>query len=195
MKPARLLLFAAAALFSLVLAYIARDLVHQLIVVPLVFLAWQAMLLAGTVPELVRWVVLTVILGLVIASQLAPELRSASRAPVPPRAAVGSVETVAIWLRRARSSNYFRWQLAHRLGRVARQWQDLAGSPVESGGLEPGIDAYLSAGSNHSFVDFPPRRGIFGRRLSSALDLDVAQVIDYLESRAFPHQENHGHRL
>jgi hypothetical protein len=195
MKSTRRYLLAAAALLSLVLAYMAREFVHELIVAPMVYAVWQVSVLLGTVPEPVRWTALIAILGLVVAWQLVPEVRPASRAPGPRSGAAGQVEVVATWLLKARSSNYFKWQLAHRLARVARGWDELRGQPAEGGISDRTAEDFLSAGSQHSFVDFPAPHGFFGGHIDTPLDVDPEHVVLYLERRTSADGENHGRSL
>ncbi len=45
------------------------------------------------------------------------------------------------------------------------------------------IQEYLSAGLEHSFVDYPGPRSRFHRRLRTPLDLPPDQVVEYMEAQ------------
>ena len=195
MNGRRLLLLIASIALSAALAIALRNAVHDFLVVPLAYVAWQIAVLMGAVPEFARWLVLVVALGLLLAWQLVPDLRPASRLPARPREGMGPVETAATWLLRARASNYFKWQLAHRLGRVSRRLDELRGRKNGSAAASAAVVDYLAAGLDHSFADFPGPRGPFAYPSATPLDLDPAKVIEYLESQSFMNRESHADSL
>ncbi len=106
---------------SLALAFLARDVARDLLITPLAYLAWQAGIFYGAVPQLVKWVVVVLLLCVVVIWQLIPDFGPTQNRRPPLTQARGQVETLALWMYRARGSNYFRWQLANRLGHVARR--------------------------------------------------------------------------
>lgn len=183
MKRFRWALFAVLLLGSLVLAYFLRDLIYELVIVPLAYTLWWGGLIYQAVPQLVKWIVLLVTLAIVVIWRLIPDLEVAPQVKQPRRRIEGRMETLVVGIARARSSNYFKWQLANRLGRLARRMSE---SPRSTPGSDSPVDAvqrYLAAGLNQSFVDFPTPRGPFSPRRPTALDVDPAEVIAYLESR------------
>ncbi len=182
MKRSRLLVFAGVALISLVLAYALRDVIYQLVVVPLAYTLWLADLVYRAIPQLVKWVVLLVVLGIAVIWRLVPDIPERTKPLVIGRLPEGRVEALALAIHRARNSNYFKWQLANRLGRLARRISDGSGRALDGDG-DTTIQQYLAAGLNQSFVDFPTPRGPFARRVATPLDTDPGQVIAYLESR------------
>lgn len=190
--PLRLALSLA---LSFALAYSMRDLVHDTVVVPLFHALWQLSAFVQSVPELIRWAGIVAALALVLAWQLVPEWK-VERRPGPRRNwNPGQVETLARWVTRSRSSNYFKWQIAHRLGALARRLQDLTGQSPPGSASEHRVADYLNAGLSLSFVDFPSRRGIFGRRPESALDLDPGEVTSNLEKGIFTDDMSHADSL
>ena len=195
MKSPRILLFIVALLLSAALAFIARDLAYDLIVLPFSYVGWQLTLLFRAVSEIVWWTALVVFLGLLIAWQLVPELKPAGRRPTGHGPAVGQVAAVALWLKRSRTSNYFKWQLAHRLGRVSKRLDELVGRNGDSGAAGSSVAGYLAAGLEHSFVDFPSSRHLFRRPAVTALDVDLGEVVGYLESRTIKGQDHNADSL
>jgi len=195
MRARFFLLLALGLPLSIALAYAMRDLVHDKIVVPLYHALWQLSALIQSVPELVRWAGIITVMALVLAWQLVPEW-TIERRPGPRRDRnPGQVETVARWITRSRSSNYFKWQIAHRLGALVRRLQNLTGQSAPERAVEPRLADYLKAGLSLSFVDFPSRRGIFGRPTETALDLDPGEVIASLEQGIFADEARHADSL
>jgi hypothetical protein len=180
---------------SAILAFAARDLVYGMLVLPLSYAAWQLGILFRAVPQLVWWTAVVVTIAIVLGWQLVPEIRPAARSGVrsPPR--IGDVEEVARWLRRSRRSTYFRWQLAHRLGRVSRKLMELNGRGAEDGPPNARVGAYIAAGTKNSFVDFPASRLPLARPMVTPLDVDPGEVVDYLESQRIMNRGNHADRL
>jgi hypothetical protein len=72
MKTARPWLLVTGALMTAVLAYLARDVVHDFLILPLAYAAWQLRQLLAGVAQLVQWAVLVIAMGLVMAWQLIP---------------------------------------------------------------------------------------------------------------------------
>ncbi len=183
MTRPRWILFGFTLLAFAVLAYVLREAIYELIVVPLAYTLWLLELLYLAVPQLVKWVLLIVLMSVGILWKLIPDLPSGSRSRTPSPAPEGRVASLAIGLQRALTSNYFKWQVANRLGRLARRISEPSKAPLE---FERGLDAisrYLSAGLNQSFVDFPGPRSRFARRLPTPLDVDPEQVVSHLEAR------------
>lgn len=179
MRRFRWILLAVVTLGSLVLAYLLRDLIYQLIIVPLAYTIWWAGLVYQAIPQLVKWIVLLVTLGVVSLWMLIPDLPAPVRAQHPRRPVEGRMETLAMAIHRAGTSNYFKWQLANRLGRLSRRMPMAS----EAAASADSVKQYLAAGLNQSFVDFPTPRGPFSPHRPTPLDIDPAEAIDDLESR------------
>lgn len=183
MSRRRWLLFGALLAGSLLLAFLVRDVARDLIITPLAYLAWRVRLLYWIVPGLAKWAAVILVVSIGVIWQLLPEFRPKSsrrarRAPTP-----GQVESLALWLSKAGDSNYFKWQVANRLGRIARRLDELSGRRSEKRRAAEPVRAYLSAGVDHSFADFPGPRHRFERRPATPLDLQPGVVVDYLESQ------------
>ncbi|HEY5984183.1 MAG TPA: hypothetical protein VIU38_12000 [Anaerolineales bacterium] len=195
MSRRRALALVALLIISIALAFAARDLVYGLIVLPLAYVFWQLSILLGGVPEVVRWAVLVVVLVLIMAWQLVPDLRPARGRAAVHGARVHQVESAAVWLHRARTSNYFKWQVAHRLGAVSRHLEKLQGRNAGRGDPEGQIAAYLEAGVNASFVDFPPARRFVSRRSATPLDVAPGEVVTFLESKTYMDRGENAERI
>jgi hypothetical protein len=195
MKFARLSLLMLSIVLAAVLAFAAKDLVYGMVVLPLSYTTWQFGILFRAVPQLVWWTAVVVTVALVLGWQLVPEIRPAATSGVRPPRLVGEVEEVARWLGRSRRSTYFRWQLAHRLGRVSRKLVEIGGRGSDAGPPSARVEAYIAAGMNSSFVDFPAPRHPLARPRPTPLDVDPGEVVDYLESQSLMNRGNHADRL
>ena len=165
--------------FSAVLGYFLRDLIYQLIIVPLAFLLWVLYFYYSAIPQWVIWTVLLSVLLIGTVWNLLPEASARSRKPVERAEPQGDVEALVVWMVKARNGNYFKWQLANRMGRIVRQVSELSGGGRPH--ADEQVEKYLDAGMNYSFVDFPTPRGRFVRP-STPLDADPKRVADYLET-------------
>ncbi len=63
------------------------------------------------------------------------------------------------------------------------------------GDPEGQIAAYLEAGVNASFVDFPPARRLFSRRSSTPLDVAPGEVVTFLESNTYMDRGENADRI
>lgn len=183
MKIPRWILYPGILLASLFLAFLVRDLARDVLIIPLAYLAWQVGLLYTALPQLVKWAVAVLVLCIIVIWQLIPDFHPSDTRSTPRAVPPGQVETLALWLHRARSSNYFKWQLANRLGRLAGRLEDLAGRRGQRRPRAASVEEYLAAGVERSFVDFPVPRHRFQHRLPTPLDLPPLDAIEYIESQ------------
>jgi hypothetical protein len=172
----------AIVILSALLGYFLRDVVYQVVIVPLAYLLWVVSFYYSAIPQWVVWTVLLVFLFLSVAWNLIPDERPSNRKVRLIHRPEGEVEALAVWIRKSRRGNYFKWQLANRMGRVARRLDELAGSRGLPACEDPRVEKYLDAGLNYSFVDFPTPRGWFERASQTPLDIDPRTAADYLES-------------
>lgn len=183
MKHSRLALWLAALVISLALAFLLRQAVYDLVVVPIAYVAWLLSSAYAALPELLIWSALIFFASIAILMQLIPEPGVSAIAQKRAARPQGPVETLAIWITRARTSNYFKWQVANRLGRIARRLQGPGEPPAGEASDAAAVAAYLTAGIDHSFVDFPGPRHRLQRHRATPLDLDPVHVVDHLESQ------------
>jgi hypothetical protein len=173
----------AMAIGSLILAYLLRDFIYQLVIVPLAYLVWLLQIYYSLIPQWLLWAVLLAVLLLVVLWNLLPEVRPSKRTELKRGEVKGEVEALAVWITNARRGNYFKWQLANRFGRIARGLNDASGRAGREPSADEAIEKYLDAGMNYSFVDFLAPRSRFQRPPRTPLDLDIRRVADYLESQ------------
>jgi hypothetical protein len=187
MTPPRRLLLGGMLAISLVLAFFLRDAVYVSVIVPLAYLLWLVNYYYSAIPQLFLWAILLSVLFVTVLWNFLPAARASQRKPIKRRSAEGQVEALAAWIRKSRKGNYFKWQLANRLGKIARRLAETSGQQVGLGtGMDDsneGVQKYLDAGINYSFVDFPGPKNRFHHPPPTTLDLDPKEAVDYLESQ------------
>jgi hypothetical protein len=138
-------------------------------------------------------VILAVLVLLIFAKSLAPQLRAPGRVPISSKPAIGQVQALVGWLNKSGTGTYFKWLIANRLGRLAYQilLQRSSGKtrsvfePLTGPDWHPSADLqnYLQSGLHRSFADFPNPRRLFAPPAKTPLDLDINQAVDFLESQ------------
>ena len=189
----RQLLFAGAFLSAVMLAFILRDVVEQLIIMPLAYVWWLLRLYYSIIPQFVLWMILVATAIFFAVKSLMPEIHYRTAFKPAHRPARGQIELLGDWLRKSqRGGSYYKWLVANRLGKNAReilaQRDGHAASnkfgPLEGRGWDPPqkIRDYLETGLNGSFADFPRPRLPWQTPKPTPLDLVPGQVIEYLEN-------------
>jgi uncharacterized membrane protein len=191
MTRLRWLLLAGMLGSSLTLAFFLRDIVYDVVVVPLAYLLWLGKYYYTAIPQIILWMILLVILFVTVALNFVPEARPSRRQERIRKTTEGQVEALAVWIHKARKSNYFKWQLANRLGRITRRINELTGRQVNSGSNKEAVEKYLDAGLNNSFVDFATPKNRFRHSIPTPLDLDPKDAVDYLESQMELRSDRH----
>jgi hypothetical protein len=192
MMTRRRLILAAIFFSALVLAFFLRDLVERLIILPLAYAWWLLGVYYSILPQSVLWILLVVVAALSAITALMP--RFANREFFQPsiKPSKGQVEGMVEWLEKSqRGGSYYKWLVANRLGKLAREiLAQRDGQPVSKkfGRLNGRdwnpprkIDDYLENGLNGSFADYPRRR-FWQKPTPTPLDADPKQVIEYLEN-------------
>lgn len=183
MKSFSWLLLLVIGISSLLLASILREAVYRMVVVPLAYLIWILQFYYSAIPQWALWTTLIALLLLVVLWNLIPEVKPVVRRDPPRGPPEGQVEALALWIRKSRGGNYFKWQLANRLGRIARGLDESAGSGGRFPAADEAVQRYLDAGLNYSFVDFPSPRNRFRSAPKTPLEVNLNQVADYLASQ------------
>jgi hypothetical protein len=191
----RLLVLAGIAGLTFVLAFVLRDVAQKMVIIPLAYLWWLGSLAYLVIPQFIKWTVLVVCVCAVLVWQLTPERQAPHHFEAPHRQAPGAVELLAVWIHKAGGSNYYKWQLAHRLGRTGRELQVLWGRRAGERSPGPPVGDYLEAGIDHSFVEYARVRNWFQRREVTPLDMDPSKAVEYLESQTELGGETHARGL
>lgn len=181
-----------AAMIALLLAFPLQDVIREAIIVPLAYFAWVLGVLYQSIPQSYIWLGLVFVLSLFLLRSLTsvqfrlPRRRSQSK-PI-----FGQVEALSESLARLDKGNYYKWQVANRLGRLARDFLILLGEREErshrhlsGSGWQPEehVDKFIDVGLRGSFAQFPSPRFPFMRAEPTPLDVEVDDVLDFLETQ------------
>jgi len=190
--------FGAALLLAALLAFGLRDVIERSVILPLAYLWWFAGLLFHSVPQWLVWIALCTLALFTVLGGILPTGQFHSRKPPTAKPARGQIESLADWIGRAPGGIYYKWLVANRLGKLARELlaqREGHGSTHRFGRLvgsdwQPpaAIDAYLESGLNGSFAEYPRSRWPWSAPVKTPLDMNPEQVIEYLEVQAGEHQ-------
>jgi len=192
----RRLILVGVLIVAALLAFPLRETIYETIVIPFAYVAWNLGLLYRSLSQGIWWWILVGIVLLMLAFSLVPETQFRSRERAKTKPAQGPVESFAVSMRRADEGIYFRWLVANRLGKLAYQilLHRESGkprsvfAPLRGQDWEPTVELqkYLETGLHGSFADFPHARRPFTTPQKTPLDLNVLEVVEFLES----HVEN-----
>jgi len=183
MTRQRWLSVAGILVITLTLAFFLRDVVYAAVIVPLAYMFWLGKYYYTAIPQLFLWVLLLIILFVTLGWNFIPEARPARPKERKRERAEGQIEALVLWLHKAQKGNYFKWQLANRLGRISRKLKENSGQRPVSSSRAEAVEKYFDAGLNNSFVDFPAPRHPFQHPAPTPLDLDPKDAVEYLESQ------------
>jgi hypothetical protein len=174
------------------LAFFLQDVMMRLLILPLSYLWWVLTVIYRSVAQLIFWGLLITAMAWMAFGSLYGRWQRDRLSRGKKNPAHGPVETVAQYIRRSRQGTYYKWLLSRRLGKLGRDIlsQREGGNVLfPEAGLngrdwhpDPKVRAYLEAGLNRSFADYPRRRR-FSHPDPTPFDLDPELVLDFLESQ------------
>ena len=197
MNRRQLILLGASFLVAAAMAYYLQDLVRSALFEPLSYLLWGFNILYQSIAQLVYWVLLVVGITLMAFGSLYGKDRArelVKEETIPSR---GPLETAARQISRTGKGIYYKWLIANRMGKLARSILVLRSGqvvashdPLEGRDWNPPdeVATYLVSGLMRTFADFPRQRR-FSRPPETPFDIDLNQVIAYLESQMENHRE------
>ena len=178
---------------ALVLAFPLQDVIRETIIIPAAYFGWVLGILYQSIPQTFTWLTVVFILSMFLLRSLATSQFRLPRRKLKTPPQSGQVEGLAESLTRVRKGTYYKWQIANRLGRLARDFLILRGdrdgvkdhSPLAGRGWHPTkkVDTYLDVGLRGSFAHFPSPRFSFMPSDPTPLDVDVDEVLDFLETQ------------
>ena len=193
MKRTQWFVIVVAILLAALLAFPLRAAVYKVVIVPISYLIWSLHLLYRVTPQFVWWALVFVLVVLTIGNSLLPKNYSGRKKLIKLRAPQGPVETLAIWMKKARSGVYFKWLIANRLGKLAHQMLAQREThhvrsifaPLISPDWTPPkpVQDYLEVGLHGSFADFPQAFVPWAKSTPTPLDQDLAEIVKALESQ------------
>lgn len=178
--------FLSAALLILVaiLLFPMRRAIAEAVVRFGAYLVWSLNIIGQVIPQQILWLFLLIlILYIAVGSFYGKRFKEGSSseqaAPI-----VGAVEALAGYIEERHRGIYFKWQIANLLGKVQHVIQQTASRGILSRIPLPSqrVQAFLDAGLNTSYADYPSM-GLMQKSAPSALDIELEQVVDYLEEQ------------
>jgi hypothetical protein len=193
LRTKRLLVLIGALFVAGFLAFPLRQMIYESIVVPAAFIAWNLNLLYRSFSQGVWWAAIFIIVLFMLLFSLIPQPKFRHRTEAKRKPPVGQVEDLATSLGKAERGIYFKWLIANRLGKLAYQilLHRESGrprsvfAPLVGTDWEPGkeLQTYLETGLHGSFADYPQVNRAFGKPPKTPFDLDIAEVVEFLESQ------------
>jgi hypothetical protein len=191
----RFLPLAASLLLTIVLVFVVEDFMRQVIVDPLLQVAWFITLVLGSIAQEIYWAIFIVLAFFIARKSLVKGKTLRRGSPTLKTSNQGPVATWSALLERAEEQTFSRWRLAQAFRKLTR---DLF-SPNENHNLHrpddwehvkstlpPEILDYLESPlpSYRGIVRFWSRRR--ADRLATVLDLDPEIIVTYLEEKLDP---------
>jgi len=194
MKWQRGLLFLGVAVIAGLLVFPLREVVYQLIVIPLAYILWLLNILYLSIPQTIWWIGIFIIALVFLIQSILPDLKPINKLIPYEKHEYGQVESLARTLRKSDRGIYFKWTVANRLGKLAYQilLQREHGKPrsiftpltTEGWEATPEIQNYLEKGLHGSFAEFPQGGwSDFAPPPKTPLDHDIKEVVEFLESK------------
>ena len=196
-----------AVVAALIMAFMLRDVVEQLIIRPLMYLFWIVTVYYRYIPQPVLWLLLVIVMIYLSFGRFASKVELPATHSKKPNFVQGPVDELSLRIERKEGGIYFKWQIARTLGQIALEMQQLrqhtSNRKLEFNGsiVKPQVRHYLDSGLNTSFSDYPIpgvlplqirplsifnaiRRGsgISGTMPPTPFDGDIGPVLEYLES-------------
>lgn len=177
---------------TFVLAFPLREWTQRAIITPLAVILWVMNLFYRSMPQLLWWVLLTLLVIVMVLGSLAPPEIFIPRERDKRKLPLGPVESLSLEIKKTRDGAYFKWMIANRLGKLAYQMllQREGGenrsvfAPLVGADWLPsaGLRKYLEVGLHGSFAEYPVSEQA-SRRGASPLDLEIQEAVEFLEER------------
>jgi hypothetical protein len=182
---------------AILLTLVSYDYMREAIVTPLLYFLWIGRLIFDSIPQVVIWALFLFIVLPVAGKSLVKKGVHSGQSQHPETPEPERIEGWLKLLRRANQDDYYKWQLAQRIQKLALDTlahherlelkqvrQDLAAGELD---IPSEIQAYLEAGMT-SFSHFlGPKSRFRPRKQASSLDLEPERVIQFLEDKVDDH--------
>lgn len=177
------------------LAYLVKDFIRDVIVLPLLYVFWYLTLFLRSLPQFLFWAIF-ILVALIMALRSLSRERDERGSKIEPPALGGPVAVWSRLIHHAEAGGYSRWQLSQSLARLTwelvgdgeRLTTQQIDTRLRRGELDlpPEIRAYFQAG----MAPYQPisrlKRRLLGNHTNTPLDLNPEQVIQYLEEKLDP---------
>lgn len=177
----RTILLAAVPLVVAGIVFAFRESVTAAVVRFFLYVVWSLNVFGRFIPEQALWVGLLIIILYIAVGSFYGKTKKEENSPGRASPAKGRVEAMAEWVEKRHRGVYYKWQIASLLGGIHQAIQEYRRND-EVVFPNEGVRAYLDAGINSSYADYPSP-GAFEKPLPTPFDIELEQVVDYLEER------------
>ncbi|HEY2982186.1 MAG TPA: hypothetical protein VGJ22_13460 [Anaerolineales bacterium] len=188
-------------LLGLVLAFPLRGVMQRVVITPAAYVLWALGIFYAATPQLIWWAAIVIVVTLTALGTLAAPVRFTPRRPVEAKPVQGPVESLALWIGKTPGGIYYKWLVAHRLGKLAYQFllqheghrPRTLFAPLTGADWQPGeeLRAYLEVGLHGSFADYPQSPNPLKAAAPTPLDLDITEAVLFLESKMEPERDKY----
>jgi hypothetical protein len=175
----------ASVIFLGVVLLVNRNEVAGWLAYSFSYLVWSLNIVGRIIPPQGVWIGLLILIIYVAVGSFYGKTSGVEKSQMEQEPVTGPVEAMAEWIEERGHGVYFKWRIAHLLGKVRE-----AHFRNTSGRLLPApkeVEAYLHAGLNSSYMDYPTP-SIFKKYEPTVLDIDLEPVLDYLEDQMEIHR-------
>jgi hypothetical protein len=200
------IMFGILAVFSAVLlTWLLQDLACKVIVVPILYIFWQADIALRIIPQPVIWIIFIMFGSIILMKSFVSPKKSRKNIWKTTKRYPGRVKELAKLICFAQKWNYSRWNLAHYLAGLASEIlafreqcpREQILKKLENGGLKASQDIrrYFQAGiqkkdiqRNNFFSNL--RQGLRSQKQSSSLEFNLENAIRFLEDQLEGHYDD-----
>lgn len=179
---------------ALLLAFPLRPFMERTFVTPISYALWLLGLFYNTAPQVIWWGVGIILVALIALGTIMPEDRAVHSRPPESKPIQGPVEGLSIWIKKTEGGIYYKWLVAHRLGKLAfRMLVQREGgkarsifAPLTGADWQPddALRNYLEIGLHGSFADYPGSSNPLKPARRTPLDLEIRQAVEFLEANS-----------
>ncbi len=192
MKRNHFTIISVLLILGLILAPLAYQLFHMILLVPTVNYLWGIKQVIRILPQSLYWILIVASLGMIVVIlQIKNLVMGRSKSKVAPDTK-SPIKYLSENITLSEKSNYFKWVVANHLANLSleikyREKENNKNGPQDDSRMElppPSfIKKYFNAGLQNSFMDYRKKRKLFGKSDDTPFDIQLEDVIRYLESQ------------
>ncbi|MBI5965143.1 MAG: hypothetical protein HY863_16820 [Chloroflexi bacterium] len=177
-------LYTALFIIIAITLFSYRKMVVTAVVRVAAYFVWSLNVVGSVIPQQVLWILLLLLILYIAVGSFYGKRSEGGSTRKNAEPAAGPVEARARWIEERQRGTFYKWQLANLLGKVHQSIQDSVryGNSKNAPSISPQVRDYLNAGLTTSYVDYTTPT-IFQKTELTPLDIELEQVVDYLEEQ------------
>ena len=120
MKRMQIFVLVGALVLAFILAFFMQEVIRESFIIPFAYFWWILGIYYNAFPQMILWIFLVVIVLMMLFGSLGSDVVRNRMEEDKTKPVQGPVEGLAVSLEKARGGIYIKWQIAHRLGKLAR---------------------------------------------------------------------------